>query len=112
MLHSAIQRARNQSLIERRSAERYAVHIPCNIVDATMQEELILVENISINGLLAHASGKFQIGAEVRITLSELGEVDAVIRWCGNGRLGCEFNEPIEDCRFARFISRQFWPGR
>jgi hypothetical protein len=107
MLHTAIERARRASKTERRTTERHPVHIRSVMVDATMQDEKITIINISTQGLLASATGKFQIGALVNVDIADLGRINATIRWAGNGLLGCEYRDPIDEAAFFQFIAKQ-----
>lgn len=106
MLHSAIQRAKQAEARERREAERHNVHIRSVLIDITLQDEPVTVLNISTNGLLASCTGKFMIGASVSIEMPDLGTLNAVIRWAGNGLIGCEFRDAIDEASFFNFLER------
>jgi hypothetical protein len=104
MLHSAIERARRQNIVEQRKAARHVVHIRSVMIDVELNAEPITILNLSTNGLMASTPGKFQIGAICNIEIPELGQVAAIIRWSGNGVVGCEFSDLIDDESFFSYL--------
>lgn len=97
MLNSAISRAQRVAREDRRSVGRHKVIIPSVMTDATLYGEHVTVTNISKHGLLASGFSKYRVGAEVSLALPDLGQVDAIIRWAGNGLVGCEFLDTFSD---------------
>jgi hypothetical protein len=89
---------------ERRHNERFDVLIHTQIWDKNNNVEPITITNISPVGLLAKGKGKYQIGATVRFDLYGFGNKDAVIRWAGNGLIGCEFLAPISERMFQNEV--------
>jgi hypothetical protein len=106
MLNSAISRAQLFANDDRRTVERHDVSIQCTIQDATLHSARVTITNISKQGLLASVSGKYVVGAYVSLDLPFLGPVDAIIRWAGNGLVGCEFRATIGDNPFFGFLDR------
>jgi hypothetical protein len=105
MLNSAIARAQRYALAERRAADRHDVKISSTMIDATLQREPVTIINMSQQGLLATAVGKYMVGAYVTLELPLLGATQAVIRWSGKGLIGCELLSPIGDDPFIALIN-------
>lgn len=54
------------------------------------------IVNISPHGLMARCEGDFDIGARIRVVLPVTGAIVAEIRWALGGRVGCQFEGPID----------------
>jgi hypothetical protein len=105
MLNSAIARARRFALAERRAEDRHDVKIDSIMFDSTSLSEPVTIINMSQQGLLATAVGKYMVGAYVTLELPLLGATEAVIRWAGKGLIGCELIAPIGDGPFSALLN-------
>jgi hypothetical protein len=80
---------------ERRSASRLPVELEAKMreLGATGVEARVL--NISENGFMAIADGRFEVGSRVWLMLPGRDRANAVIKWTAGEKIGAEFAEPI-----------------
>lgn len=56
---------------------------------------VLLIVNVSPEGLMARCGASLEAGDLVRVQLPLIGETGAEIRWALGGRVGCQFLQPI-----------------
>ena len=88
--------SRVQDLVEIRGEPRDEVHYRARAYDAAGRATVMLVVNISPGGLMARCDAGHEPGAAIRVTLPMLGQVAARVRWSLGGRIGCQFDKPID----------------
>jgi hypothetical protein len=60
------------------------------------------VLNISENGFMAVADGRFEVGSRVWLMLPGRDRANAVVKWTAGEKIGAEFAEPISLDGLAR----------
>jgi hypothetical protein len=87
---------------ERRSASRLPVELDAKMreLGATGVEARVL--NISENGFMAVADGRFEVGSRVWLMLPGRDRANAVVKWTAGEKIGAEFAEPISLDGLAR----------
>ena len=80
---------------DRRRLPRLPVDLEAKMreLGATGVEARVL--NISENGFMAIADGRFEVGSRVWLMLPGRDRANAVIKWTAGEKIGAEFAEPI-----------------
>jgi hypothetical protein len=63
------------------------------------------IVNISRLGLMARTNAPVSKGERLIIPLPLCGEIEAMVRWVEDGRVGTEFITPICERRYARMLT-------
>jgi hypothetical protein len=87
---------------ERRSGLRVPVELEAKMreLGATGVEARVL--NISEQGFMAIADGRFEVGSRVWLMLPGRERANAVVKWTAGEKIGAEFAEPISLDGLAR----------
>ncbi|WP_066796048.1 PilZ domain-containing protein [Sphingomonas soli] len=64
-----------------------------------------LIVNISSHGLMARCDACFDVGDRVRIQMPVVGAMVAEVRWALGGRLGAEFETPMDLASYYELIA-------
>ena len=89
---------------DRREQPRHSVLFRTVLIDSEIEGEPTEVINIARLGFLARTPMQLEKGSQVRLNMPVLGQLDAVVVWCGNGLLGGRFAKPIGEAAFARLL--------
>jgi len=65
---------------------------------------LVSLRNVSPSGFMAIAPGPVRAGSRVRLELAFGGEVEADVRWCLNGHIGCRLRTPFGAGQLALLV--------
>lgn len=85
----------NQSF-EGRAEPRDEVHHRARARLADQRSITVLVVNLSPGGLMIRSDAPVSVGEWMKIQLPLQGEVQAAVRWALGGRIGCQFEKPID----------------
>lgn len=75
-------------------------------IGTTLTDEVATVVNISRYGILVHTSAPAEVGAPIVLDLPGIGAIEAEIVWAKDGRVGCQFAEPIDMFAYAELLIR------
>jgi PilZ domain len=82
--------------VSARGEQRASLFLQAEIDVAGWSQPLrVRVRNLSAGGLLAESSHKFAVGADLRVTLPNIGTVPARCVWAGDNRFGLAFAKEI-----------------
>ena len=56
----------------------------------------VMVVNLSPGGMMARIEAAIAVGERLTVQLPVVGVVTATVRWSLGGRIGCQFERPIE----------------
>ncbi len=93
------------ALKEQREVERDLVHYRARGFGPDARTLSLLVVNISPHGLMVRCDTEYQVGQRMRITLPVVGVVVAEIRWSLGGRMGCNFDRPIDRASYYDLLA-------
>lgn len=82
-------------------APRSGVRIPAWLVLTDDSVVPVTVRNVSKRGLMAECGRALEPGTWLGIDLPGFGIARAVVRWCSDGELGCQFRQPFDIERFG-----------
>lgn len=88
--------ASNLALSLEAGGEREEVHFSTRGFASDQSPLTMLVVNVSRFGLMARCEGDFDVGDPIQIQLPVAGLVMAEVRWSLGGRVGVQFDPPIE----------------
>jgi hypothetical protein len=80
---------------ERRQYSRLPVELDAKMRELGASGVEAKVLNISEQGFMAIAEGKFEVGSRVWLMLPGRERANAVVKWIAGDKLGAEFAEPI-----------------
>ena len=63
------------------------------------------IRDLSVTGFMAESDQSFVAGEGARLQLPELGFVSARVVWSGQGRIGGEFDQPLQPGAFTRIVT-------
>lgn len=89
----------NQSF-DGRAEPRDEVHHRARARLADQRTVSVLVVNLSPSGLMIRSDAPVSVGEWIKIQLPVQGEMQAAVRWALGGRIGCQFERPIETNRY------------
>lgn len=95
----------NLALADWRQEGRDEVHYRAKAFGPDARPLNLLIVNISPHGLMARSEVEYAIGERVRVMLPMIGAVAAEIRWSLGGRLGCQFDQPIDLAAYYELIA-------
>lgn len=88
--------AEDSSGADRRRLARVPVELDAKMRELGASGVEAKIVNISAQGFMAVADGRFEVGARIWLMLPGRERANAVIRWTAGDKLGAEFAEPIE----------------
>jgi len=80
---------------DRRRSSRLPVELEAKMRELGASGVEAKVLNISEQGFMAIAEGKFEVGSRVWLMLPGRERANAVIKWIAGDKIGAEFAEPI-----------------
>lgn len=80
---------------ERRRSNRYPVQIEGTMRELGANGVDARVLNISEQGFMAIAEGRFEVGSRVWLMLPGRERANAVVKWTAGDKIGAEFAEPV-----------------
>ncbi|MBR0551379.1 PilZ domain-containing protein [Stakelama marina] len=95
----------NLAVRDQRSVDRDEVHYRARAFGPDAKALTLLVVNISPHGLMARAETTYREGEKLRVSLPVAGTVDAEIRWSLGGRIGCQFDPPIDRASYYELLA-------
>lgn len=95
----------NLALADVRREGRDDVHYRARSFGPDAKQHTLLIVNISPHGLMARCDAVFEIGDRIRIQLPVIGVAVAEIRWSLGGRLGAQFDPPIDLASYYDLIA-------
>ncbi len=87
---------------ERRQAGRRRVALEAEVRELGAHGVDAKVINISEQGFIAVADGRFEVGSRVWLMLPGRKRANAVVKWIAGDKLGAEFAEPLALDKIAR----------
>ena len=86
--------------IEQRAHKRVPVFHRTRAAGADGQPLSLIIVDLSTNGLMARCDQGLSTGERLKVDLPGVGARAAVVCWSMGGRIGCEFDAPInlESC--------------
>lgn len=75
------------------------------------RELKLLIVNLSRGGLMARCDPSFARGDRIRISLPIVGALAAEVRWALGGRIGCQFDTPIDIASYYELLSQIMHEG-
>ena len=73
-------------------------------IETTLALETATIVNISRYGILVLTDAPAEVGAPIVLELPAVGAVEAEIVWAKDGRVGCQFADPIEMLAYAELL--------
>jgi|KBSSwiStaDraftv2_1062776.scaffolds.fasta_scaffold55782_4 hypothetical protein len=92
------------SSIDQRRSERDEVFLRTTLATAKRSGITVQLVNISAHGFMARTQEHFAEGVPVRVVLPLAGEVSGKVVWSLGGRIGCEFEHPIEAKQYPSIL--------
>lgn len=80
---------------ERRRSNRYPVQLEGTMRELGANGVDARVLNISEQGFMAIAEGRFEVGSRVWLMLPGRERANAVVKWTAGDKIGAEFAEPV-----------------
>jgi hypothetical protein len=80
---------------ERRRSNRYPVQLEGTMRELGANGVDARVLNISEQGFMAIAEGRFEVGSRVWLILPGRERANAVVKWTAGDKIGAEFAEPV-----------------
>lgn len=80
---------------DRRRVTRLPVELEAKMRELGSNGVEAKVLNISENGFMAVAEGRFEVGARVWLMLPGRERANAVVKWTVGDKIGAEFAEPL-----------------
>jgi PilZ domain len=80
---------------ERRRADRLPVELEGTMRELGASGVDAKVVNISEQGFMAIAEGRFEVGSRVWLMLPGRERANAVIKWTAGDKIGAEFAQPV-----------------
>lgn len=81
---------------ERREGQRHMTVLQAGKIVAGERQELCLIRNISARGMMAEVFSDFAADERIGIEFKAGTETRGTVRWVENGRIGIEFERPID----------------
>jgi len=81
---------------DRRGAPRQEVYHRTRGTLAAGGSVALQVVNVSATGFMARTEAELEPGARLQVRLPIVGERHAEVRWALAGRIGCQFDRPID----------------
>lgn len=91
--------------IEARQQPRDEVHYRARGRNAAGERLPLHVVNTSIGGFMARTEGEHERGERIAVLLPVVGELEATIRWALGGRIGCQFDLPVEPLVYRAMLT-------
>ncbi len=107
----AMTMALTKRMVDNRAVARDEVHYRARAFGPDARQVSLLIVNLSAMGLMARTDAPYQVGERLRVTLPIVGVVVAEIRWSLGGRIGCEFDWPIDLADYYDVLATML-PGR
>lgn len=95
----------NLAVADDRCEMRDDVHYRARGFGPDARQHNLLVVNVSPHGLMARCDHEFDVGARVRVVLPLLGARVAEVRWALGGRIGCQFELPVERADYHEMVA-------
>ena len=92
--------ALEHDFVEQRAHKRVPVFHRTRAAGADGQPLSLVIVDLSTNGLMARCDQGLSTGERLKVDLPGVGARGAVVCWSMGGRIGCEFDAPInlESC--------------
>lgn len=81
---------------DRRGAPREEVYHRTRGVLASGGSVPLQVVNVSATGFMARTEAELEPGTRLQVRLPVVGERPAEVRWALAGRIGCQFDRPVD----------------
>ena len=81
--------------VEQRAHKRVPVFHRTRAAGADGQLLPLIIVDLSTHGLMARCEQRLSAGERLRVDLPGVGARSAVVCWSMGGRIGCEFDAPI-----------------
>ena len=65
----------------------------------------VMVVNLSPGGMMARAEAEIAVGERLTLQLPVVGIVTAAVRWSLGGRIGCQFDRPIDQRDYSALLA-------
>ncbi|MEW9855967.1 PilZ domain-containing protein [Novosphingobium rhizovicinum] len=91
---------------EDRCAPRTSVSIPAALRPAGGRRLQTVIRDISLSGFSAVAISRIPSGTCCWLTLPELGTLKAQVIWWDKGRMGCAFEQLLDQPAFDKLVTR------
>ncbi|MCH4893000.1 MULTISPECIES: PilZ domain-containing protein [unclassified Sphingomonas] len=98
-------RATNLAIVDQRAVERDEVHYRARAFGPDARPINLLVVNISPHGLMARCEDEYAPGTRIRINMPVIGVTVAEVRWWLGGRMGCQFEQPIDRASYYELLA-------
>ena len=89
---------------ERREA-RDEVHHRTRGLDESGRPVALLVVNLSPHGMMARCDADVAEGARLRVPFPDVGTVAMQVRWSLGGRIGCQFDRPLQRAPYYELLA-------
>jgi hypothetical protein len=90
---------------EVRREDRDEVHYRARAFGPDAKALTLLVVNISPHGVMARCDECYAVGERIRLTLPVVGVLIAEVRWSLGGRIGCQFDRPIDLASYYELLA-------
>ncbi len=88
-----------------RAEPRDEVYCRARATLADQRSVPVTVVNLSPGGMMARAEVDIAVGEWVKVQLPVVGMVTAAVRWSLGGRIGCQFDRPIDARRYGQLLA-------
>ena len=96
----------NLAIADSRSEDRDEVHYRARATGADANtQHMLLIVNISPHGLMGRCDSAVAEGERLHVQLPGVGPVVAEVRWALGGRLGCQFDKPIDLAGYYEMVA-------
>lgn len=88
-----------------RSEPREEVLHRSHVTLADQRTVPVTVVNLSPHGMMARSDTDIVAGEWLKVQLPVIGIVAAAVRWSLGGRIGCQFDRPIDPVDYGRLLT-------
>ena len=104
--------ALNLALLDARREDRDEVEYRARATGADGVQHLLLIVNLSPHGLMARCESDLPVDERIQVTLPIIGPTAAQVRWSLGGRIGCQFDYPIDLASYYELVAILVKSGR
>jgi PilZ domain-containing protein len=90
---------------DHRSEDRDEVHYRARAIGGDARQHTLLVVNISPHGLMGRCDSMVAEGERLQVQLPVIGTIAAEVRWSLGGRIGCQFDKPVDLAGYYEMVA-------
>lgn len=93
------------TLSDARREDRDEVQYRARAIGADGRTHMLLIVNLSPHGLMARFDSSVAVDDPIQISLPIIGQTAAQVRWSLGGRIGCQFDYPIDLASYYELVA-------